>query len=72
VKLDSILSIHDADHDLTALIHAELTGNRWRETGKFQVPYVKLGDQRPEQFPVDSEACRKCGIRNVGEVTAAK
>ena len=41
VKSGGVFSIHGADHDLTALVHAELTGDRWRGTSKFEVPYVK-------------------------------
>jgi polyisoprenoid-binding protein YceI len=50
VKLDGILSIHGADHDLTALVHVELTGDRWRGTAKFELPYVKWGIKNPSNF----------------------
>ena len=50
VKLNGVFSIHGADHDLTALVHAELTGDRWTGTSKFEVPYVKWGIKDPSNF----------------------
>ena len=50
VKLHGIFSIHGADHELTALVHAELAGDHWRGTGKFEVPYVTWGIKDPSNF----------------------
>ena len=50
VKLGGVFFIHGADHDLTALVHTELMGDRWRGTGKFEVPYVKWGIKDPSNF----------------------
>ena len=50
VKLHGIFSIHGTDHELTALVHAELTGDRWTGTGNFEVPYVKWGIKDPSNF----------------------
>jgi polyisoprenoid-binding protein YceI len=50
VTLHGIFSIHGADHDLTALVHAELMGDRWKGTGKFEVPYVKWKIKDPSNF----------------------
>src|ERR1700719_1379121 len=36
VTLHGVFSIHGADHDLTALVHAELMGDRWKGTGKLE------------------------------------
>lgn len=49
-KLSGILSIHGSDHDLTASVHAEITGDHWHGTGTFQVPYVKWGIKNPSNF----------------------
>ena len=50
VKLSGIFSIHGTDHDLTAPVHAELTGGRWRGTSTFEVPYVQWGIKDPSNF----------------------
>jgi polyisoprenoid-binding protein YceI len=50
VKLTGIFSIHGADHPLTAQIHAEFTGHRWKASGTFQVPYVQWGIKDPSNF----------------------
>jgi polyisoprenoid-binding protein YceI len=49
-KLHGIFAIHGAEHELTAVVHAELTGDRWKGTGKFEVPYVKWGIKDPSNF----------------------
>ena len=50
VKLTGTLSVHGSDHELTAAIHADLTGDRWTGTGKFEVPYVNWGVKDPSNF----------------------
>jgi len=49
-KLHGVLAIHGAEHELTAEVHAELTGDRWKGSGKFEVPYVKWGIKDPSNF----------------------
>ena len=50
VKLHGTFSIHGTDHDLIALVHAELAGDHWTGTGKFEVPYVTWGIKDPSNF----------------------
>jgi len=50
VKLHGIFSIHGADHELIALVHAELAGDHWTGTGRFEVPYVTWGIKDPSNF----------------------
>jgi polyisoprenoid-binding protein YceI len=49
-KLRGVLSIHGADHDVTALVHAELKGDHWTGTSTFEVPYVHWGIKDPSNF----------------------
>ena len=49
-KLHGTFSIHGTDHELTAQVHAELVGDRWTGTGKFEVPYVTWGIKDPSNF----------------------
>jgi len=50
VKVHGMFSIHGTDHELTALVHAELAGNHWTGTGKFEVPYVTWGIKDPSNL----------------------
>ncbi len=50
VKLHGILNLHGTDHDLTALVHAELAGDHWKGTAKFEVPHVSWGIKDPSNF----------------------
>jgi polyisoprenoid-binding protein YceI len=54
VRLMGIFSIHGADHELTAQVHAELAGGHsaetWTGTGKFEVPYVSWSMKDPSNF----------------------
>jgi polyisoprenoid-binding protein YceI len=72
VKLDGVLSIHGAEHDLTALVHADVTDRHWRATGKFDVPYVQWGIKDPSNFLLKVKPVVNVELEMSGEVTAAK
>lgn len=50
IKLGGVFSIHGSDHDVSAQVHAELTGDHWSGTSKFEIPYVKWGIKDPSNF----------------------
>jgi polyisoprenoid-binding protein YceI len=50
VKVHGNFSVHGSDHEITALVHAELAGNTWKGSGKFEVPYVLWGIKDPSSF----------------------
>jgi polyisoprenoid-binding protein YceI len=72
VKLNGVFSIHGADHDLTVLVHAELNGDRWTGTSKFEVPYVKWGIKNPSNFLLKVKPVVNVELEMSGEVKAAK
>jgi polyisoprenoid-binding protein YceI len=72
VKLNGVFSIHGADHDLTALVHGELTGDRWKGTSKFEVPYVKWGIKNPSNFLFKVKPVVNVELEMSGEVKAAQ
>ncbi len=72
VKLGGVFSIRGADHDLTALVHAEFMGDRWRGTGKFAVPYVKWGIKDPSNFLLKVKPVVNVELEMSGEVKAGK
>ena len=50
IKVHGTFSVHGSDHDVVALVHAELAGQTWKGTGKFDVPYVQWGIKDPSNF----------------------
>ena len=72
VKLEGIFSIHGADHELSAPVHAELAGDRWRGTSKFEVPYVQWGIKNPSNFLLKVKPVVNVELEMSGEVKAAK
>jgi polyisoprenoid-binding protein YceI len=49
-NLRGVLSIHGAEHDLVAPVHADITGAHWKGTAKFEIPYVQWGIKNPSNF----------------------
>jgi polyisoprenoid-binding protein YceI len=47
IKVHGTFSVHGADHEAVASVHAELAGETWKGTGKFDVPYVQWGMKDP-------------------------
>jgi len=50
VKVRGTLSVHGADHEITALVHAELSGTTWKGSASFDVPYVDWGIKSPSNL----------------------
>jgi polyisoprenoid-binding protein YceI len=50
VKLHGVFSLHGGTHELVVPVHAEISGDRWKGTSKFQVPYVQWGMKDPSSF----------------------
>jgi polyisoprenoid-binding protein YceI len=72
VKLSGVFSIHGTDHELTASVHAELTGDHWHATGKFEVPYVQWGIKDPSNFLLKAKPVVNVEMEMSGAVTTAK
>ncbi len=49
-KVKGIITIHGTDHELVADVHSEFTGDHWKATAKFDVPYTKWGIKDPSNF----------------------
>jgi polyisoprenoid-binding protein YceI len=50
MQVQGTLTLHGADHPLTLPITAELSGNHWKATCAFSVPYVNWGLKNPSNF----------------------
>jgi polyisoprenoid-binding protein YceI len=42
--------LHGSEHELTVPVHAELDGDRWNGTAKFNIPFVDWGLKDPSNF----------------------
>ena len=50
VKLQGIFSIHGGDHAITVPVHAELNGDHWKGSARFEVPYIQWGIKNPSNW----------------------
>lgn len=50
LQLQGTLALHGSDHPITVPVHLELTGDHWKGSGKFQIPYVEWGLKDPSNF----------------------
>jgi polyisoprenoid-binding protein YceI len=49
-KLKGVITLHGTDHELIADVHSEFSGDHWKGTAKFEVPYTKWGIKDPSNF----------------------
>jgi polyisoprenoid-binding protein YceI len=49
-KLKGVITLHGTDHELAADVHSEFSGDHWKGTAKFDVPYTKWGIKDPSNF----------------------
>jgi polyisoprenoid-binding protein YceI len=49
-KVKGIITLHGTDHELVADLHSEFSGDRWKGTARFDVPYTKWGIKDPSNF----------------------
>jgi len=50
VQVHGNFLLHGAEHELTVPVQAELSGNRWKGTAKFSVPYIQWGLKSPNTW----------------------
>ena len=50
VKLHGVMLIHGGEHEIVAQVHAELAGEQWKGTAKFDVPYIQWGIKDPSNW----------------------
>ena len=67
VRLRGVISIHGSDHELIAPVHAELAGDHWNGTARFEVPYVQWGIKDPSNFFLKVKKLVKVEIEMSGD-----
>jgi len=48
--LHGVFLLHGAQHEFTVPVQGEFTGDRWKGTAKFSVPYIQWGLKNPSNF----------------------
>jgi polyisoprenoid-binding protein YceI len=72
VKILGTFSVHGADHEITALVHAEIEGESWKGTAKFDVPYVAWGIRNPSNFLLKADKVVQIEVEMAGRLQPAK
>jgi len=72
VKVHGTFSVHGTDHEITALVHADLAGDAWKGSGKFDVPYVDWGIKDPSNFLLKVNHVVSVEIEMSGSLQPAK
>lgn len=49
-KVKGVFTLHGGDHEVVAQVHSEFTGDHWKGTAKFDVPYIQWGIKDPSNF----------------------
>jgi polyisoprenoid-binding protein YceI len=71
-NVHGVFSIHGEDHDVIASVHTEITGDHWKGTTKFEVPYVKWGIKDPSNFLLKVKPVVNVELELSGEIQALK
>jgi len=50
VKVRGTFVLRGGEHEIMVPVHAELSGESWKGTGKFEVPYIQWGLKNPSNF----------------------
>lgn len=50
VMLHGVMKLHGVDHEFGAPIQAEITGDHWKATSKFTIPFLKWGLKNPSNW----------------------
>ena len=71
-KVHGTFLLHGAPHEITALVHAELSGDNWTGTCKFAVPYIQWGLKNPSNFLLKVQPIVNVDLEMTGSLKNAK
>jgi polyisoprenoid-binding protein YceI len=72
VKLRGVILLHGREHEIVAAVHAELAGDRWKGTAKFDVPYVQWGIKDPSNWLLKVKPVVKIELEMAGPASSPK
>jgi polyisoprenoid-binding protein YceI len=72
VKLHGMFSIHGSDHELAAMVHVEMSRDRWKGSCTFEVPYIAWGIKNPSNFLLKVKPVVSVEMETAGTIRAPK
>jgi polyisoprenoid-binding protein YceI len=72
VKLRGVLLLHGGEHEIVADVHAEMAGDHWTGTAKFDVPYIQWGIKDPSNWLLKVKPVVNVELDMAGKVASAK
>jgi polyisoprenoid-binding protein YceI len=72
VKLHGTLNLHGADHDIIALVHADLANDHWTATAKFEIPFIQWGLKDPSTFLLKVKPIVDVDLTLAGPISQSK
>jgi len=71
LKLHGIFSIRGSDHPLVALVHVEMSPDRWKGSCTFDVPYIAWGMKSPSNFLLKVKPLVNVEVETAGSIEEA-
>lgn len=72
VTVHGTLLLHGGSHEIVVPVHAEISGDGWKGTGKFDVPYIQWGLKNPSNILLKVQPVVNVQLEMVGTVKASK
>jgi polyisoprenoid-binding protein YceI len=72
VKLHGVMLLHGSEHEMVAVVHTEVAGDRWKGTAKFDVPYVEWGIKDASNWLLKVKPVVNVELDMAGTVVGAK
>jgi polyisoprenoid-binding protein YceI len=70
VQVRGTFLLHGSEHELTVPVDAELTGDRWKGSAKFSVPYIAWGLKSPNTFLLKADPAVEIELEMSGTLQA--
>jgi polyisoprenoid-binding protein YceI len=72
VKLRGVLLLHGGEHEIVADVHAEIAGDHWTGTAKFDVPYIQWGFKDPSNWMLKVKPVVNLEVDMTGKSASAR
>lgn len=72
VKVEGRMTLHGGEHEVVAIVHAELSADHWTATAKFDVPYIQWGIKDPSNWLLKVKPVVNVEIDMTGSIINAK
>jgi polyisoprenoid-binding protein YceI len=69
VKLHGVLLLHGNEREVIAVVHAEVSGDHWKGTAKFDVPYIQWKIKDPSNWLLKVKPVVNVELDMVGPAT---